>query len=113
ALLVSPRVTLIRQTFASRLVSHLLQRLALLLLVHARRQRLRSLGPVPVDRDSLETHLPRVHIGLHYLVHRHTVRHVDSLRYGSGDEGLDRAHHLHMSHVMYASRSFGRLESTV
>src|SRR5439155_27062421 len=103
----------IRQQLPAKLASHLLYRLALLLLFEARRQWMCPLGPVPVARDGLETHLPRIHIGLHDLVYCHAVRHVHCLRYCSGDEGLDSTHHLHVAYVVYSSRSLGRLEGTV
>ena len=57
-----------------------------------------GLGAVAVDGDGLDAVLPGLDVGLDDVLDRRLVGHVDRLRDGAGDEGLDGAHHLDVAH---------------
>jgi hypothetical protein len=52
------------------------------------------LAAVAVNRDRLRTQLPRLDVGLHDVVNRCVLRHVDGLADRAGNERLRGAHHL-------------------
>ena len=76
-------------------------------------ERLRALGVVAVDGDSLEALTPALHVGLGDVIDGAVLREVDGLRDRSREERLRRAHHLDVAHVVDAARALGRLEGAV
>ena len=65
-----------------------------------RRERLRDLAVVAVDRHRLDPELPRVHVELLDVLDRGLFRHVHGLGDRAAEERLHRAHHLDVTHVV-------------
>src|SRR5688572_10306555 len=64
----------------------------------ARRERLRGLATVAVQRDRLETELPALFVNLPHVVDGGFVGQVHGLADRAGQEGLGRRHHPHVRH---------------
>ena len=82
-------------------------------LLLARRQRLRALRAVAVDRDRLEAQLPALEVDLLDLLGRRGLGHVHGLADRARDERLDRAHHPDVAHVVDGPLAVDRLERAV
>ncbi len=79
----------------------------------ARCQRLRALGVVPVDGDCFHSHFPGLHESIHDFLDGDVLRHVHRLGNGAGNEGLHRAHHLDVPHVVNRAGATLRLEGAI
>ncbi len=78
-----------------------------------RRERLRLLASIAINRDSLQSKLPGLQVSFHDVFHRCALGKIDGLRYSSGDKRLRRRHHPQMSHVSNRARALRRLERTI
>ena len=76
-------------------------------------ERLAALGAVAIDGDAFEAHLPGLLVGVADVGDGGFVGQVDGLADGAADEGLGRAHHLQVRHVLDAALAFVGFESAV
>src|SRR5213079_792812 len=89
-----------------------LDRLGVALFV-ARVDGLDLLAAVAIDGDRLEAVLPSLDVRLADVVDARRLWKVDGLRDRPGDERLDRAHHLDVTHVVDRAHAVLRLECTI
>ena len=76
-------------------------------------ERLRALAAVAVDRDRLGAEPPALEVGLLDVFDRGVLGDVDGLADRARDEGLGRAHHLDVAHVVDRALAARRLEGAV